>query len=211
MVKKISSQAFLLNQGFDRFCQSSNARFRRRKGAYVCGSRFFTQFAHFIPIVFGCNKRTSLTKQDRVHNARLVTESSIVQHLNSAVYYAVGLTETGTYSGKPTRNARVFSQGAAHVPKKKPEPRFPIAVVFGKINLGIYAIDDKMNDILPPPDMVIDDAWMSFDCLSQLSNRPAIYTELLRQLKSGVANRIRINCRKVGCPTCCTHNWHLSH
>ena len=174
MIKKTSPQAFFFSQEFDRFCQSGNTGIGRRKRTRIRIPHLFAHIVHFVPVILGSNERAGLAEQDGVNKGGLVAESGVAEHFDASVDDAFGFSEARTDSGESSGDAGIAPQSGAQSFEQRLEPRFPIAVVFGKVDLSVDAVDDEVDDVLSSADVVVDDARMRFDRFGQLADGPAV-------------------------------------
>lgn len=205
MIKKTSPQAFFFGQEFDRFCQSGNTGIGRRKRTRIRIPHLFAHIVHFVPVILGSNERAGLAEQDGVYKGGLVAESGVAEHFDASVDDAFGFSEARTDSGESSGDAGIAPQSGAQSFEQRLEPRFPIAVVFGKVDLSVDAVDDEVDDVLSSADVVVDDARMRFDRFGQLADGPAVDAGFFGQHKGGVADGTRIDCWKIGRSPCCAH------
>lgn len=196
MIKKTSPQAFFFSQEFDRFCQSGNTGIGRRKRTRIRIPHLFAHIVHFVPVILGSNERAGLAEQDGVYKGGLVAESGVAEHFDASVDDAFGFSEARTDSGESSGDAGIAPQSGAQSFEQRLEPRFPIAVVFGKVDLSVDAVDDEVDDVLSSADVVVDDARMRFDRFGQLADGPAVDAGCFGQHKGGVADGTRIDCRR---------------
>ena len=175
MIKKTSPQAFFFSQEFDRFCQSGNTGIGRRKRTRIRIPHLFAHIVHFVPVILGSNERAGLAEQDGVYKGGLVAESGVAEHFDASVDDAFGFSEARTDSGESSGDAGIAPQSGAQSFEQRLEPRFPIAVVFGKVDLSVDAVDDEVDDVLSSADVVVDDARMRFiDLASWRMDQPSM-------------------------------------
>ena len=204
-VEEVPSRVLLLGEGFDGFRQGGHSGFCVVEGSCVRRSCFFADAVHAVAVIFGCDERAGLAEQNGVYKGGLVAESGVVEHLDASVDDAFGFSEARTDGGEPSGDPGIAPQSGAQPLKQRLEPRFPIAVVLGKVDLGVDAVDDEVDDVLSSADVVVDDARMRFDRFGQLANGPAVDAGFFGQRKGGVADGVRIDCRKIGRFPCCAH------
>lgn len=155
MIKKTSPQAFFFSQEFDRFCQSGNTGIGRRKRTRIRIPHLFAHIVHFVPVILGSNERAGLAEQDGVYKGGLVAESGVAEHFDASVDDAFGFSEARTDSGESSGDAGIAPQSGAQSFEQRLEPRFPIAAVFGKVDLSVDAVDDEVDDVLSSADVVV--------------------------------------------------------
>lgn len=143
-VEEVPSRALFLGEGLDGFRQSGHSGLCIVEGSCVRHPRFFADVVHVVAVIFGCDERAGLAEQDGVYKGGLVAKSGVAEHFDASVDDAFGFSEARTDSGESSGDAGIAPQSGAQSFEQRLEPRFPIAVVFGKVDLSVDAVDDEV-------------------------------------------------------------------